>query len=275
MILGIRTKKKIPLRDYFPEYESGAIFSSMPDAPWVSDNIGLQLDIAYFASWSGDKPATKFVDRMSTNGVADTEKVATILWKLYGDAWTKLYNAFKLDYTPTDNYNISETIDSNKTDNKITNDNGSINTTTSSTDSSTTTTEETTTVQYGKVDTVNGESDTYTYGFNSENQVPTTAVIDKNTDTQSGQDTTTRNGTSTTNGTSSGTTGTVTGNKEIVDGTETENITRNRTGNIGQTSYQDLIRQELELRKWSFFRQLFEDCDRFLVLSIYDPCTLE
>lgn len=267
--------QKKPLRTYFPEYETGAIFSAMQEAPWTADNAGLQLDIAYFSSWSGDKPATKFVQRNSVDGAANVSKIAEILWKLYGASWKRLYEAYNVEYNPTDNYNVLETIERSQNNNTTTDTNGSVNTTTESTGKDITTEEETTKTEYGKVDTVNGKTDNYAYGFNSQSQVPTTVVIDTSTDTQSGSDSTTRNGTTTVDSTNKGTSGTITGEKEVETGEESENISRNRTGNIGQTSYQDLLRQELELRKWNFFRQLFSDCDSVLVLSIYDPCLLD
>lgn len=304
------TRRRKALRTYFPDYMTGALFSAMTEAPWAVDGSQLEMDIAYFASYSGDKPATIFVDRLSTNGVADVKKIADILWRLYHKSWTRLYEAYSLDYTPTDNYNILETVQrdqkNDRTINRTSDTTGSVNSTVQSTDKETssgettgksdtkidTTEDETTTVAYGKVDKVDTETDQYTYGFNSTEKVPTNVAIETSTNTQSGSDTTTRNLVNTvtngvttsgiTSGTidtvSNGTNATITGEKTKDDTTDTdtenENSTRNRTGNIGQTSYQDLISQELELRKWNFFRQVFADCDRFLVLSIYDPCLL-
>ncbi len=44
--------KRKPLKTYFPNYAAGAIFSQMPQAPWASEEVGLQMDIAYFGEWS-------------------------------------------------------------------------------------------------------------------------------------------------------------------------------------------------------------------------------
>lgn len=272
--MKLQAQQKKPLRSYFPNFSTGAIFSTMADAPWISDGSQIEMDIAYFDMWSGDKPATKFVERLSTDGVADVAKISLILWKMYGKSWSKLWDAYNLQYVPIDNYSILETVSRNQTNDKTKDVNGSVNSTTSSTGKSTSTDDEATTVQYGKVDTLDGKTDTYAYGFNSENQVPTTVSIENNTNTQSGSDTTTRNGTATDETESKASSGTVTGEKEVEKGAEDETITRNREGNVGQNSYQDLIRQELELRRWNFFRQVFSDCDRFLVLSIYDPCLI-
>lgn len=302
---------KKPLKSFFPTYMTGSIFSQMPSAPWAQDSAGLQMDIAYFGEWSGYKLPTLLVKELSTNGVADSQKIADMLWKLYGRSWSRLWEAYNLDYVPTDNYNVLETIDrtqtSDRTIGKTSDTTGSVNTTTGGTESITTsangsttnnskvdtTEDETTTVQYGKVDTYKGETDTFTYPFNETQRVPTSVVTDENSNTQSGSDTTTRNlvgvqtvdgsttskddGTSST--TTTGTEASVKGEKVKEDTTDNDNekedITRNRTGNMGQTSYQDLIRQELELRKWSFFRQVFSDCDRLLALSVYDTCILD
>lgn len=308
--MEMKISQKKPLRLYFPNYMSGSIFSAMPNAPWVPDSAQLEMDIAYFTSWSGDKPATAFVERLSTDGVADTQKIADILWKLYGKSWSKLWEAYNLDYTPTDNYNIKEVLartqDNNRTIGRNVDKSGSVNSTESGTDTTTTTYEdsgtssnkrdttedETTTVNYGKVDTSQGETDHFVYGFNTVEKVPQTVDTDTSTNTQSGSDTTTRNlvgvvtdagsttgkGSSTVTETTSGTSASLTGEKTKDDTTdidkEKEDSTRTREGNIGQTSYQDLIRQELELRKWNFFRQVFADCDKFLCLSIYDQCLI-
>lgn len=53
-----------------------------------------------------------------------------------------------------------------------------------------------------------------------------------------------------------------------------ETISRTRTGNVGQNSYQELLKQEFELWKWNFFWSVFEDCDKFLCLSVFDTCQI-
>lgn len=307
------------LYTYFPNYMvSGAIFSKMSQAPWNAiQSTGLQMDIAYLASWSGSKSASSFVDQMSTNGIADSTSIATMLWALYGDSWTKLWDAFHLQYKPLDNYNITETINRTVSDDRTiersidtsddvtstttasgTSDITTKDTTSSETDTTSTTDttdKETSTITYGKVDTVSSETDAFTYGFNSQEKVPTSVTTESSTDTQSGSDTTERDDavnsatesktvlSSTVDGTENidtssnekvVTNDTTTTTDDTTDKrSETEDISRTRSGTVGQYSYQELLRQEFELWKNNFFQMVFEDCDAFLTLSIYNPCS--
>ena len=129
-------------------------------------------------------------------------------------------------------------------------------------------------IQHGHVVQKTGNDTKSVYGFNSQESVPSDVTSATGIDTNSGTDTQT-NTTDTT-----GTVDTVTSNTtvgKITDVTsdtdnETENLQRTKTGNVGQNSYQELLRQEFDLWRWNFFTQVFEDCDKYLVLSVYDPC---
>lgn len=46
--------------------------------------------------------------------------------------------------------------------------------------------------------------------------------------------------------------------------------TTNRHGNIGTISSQKLIQQELELRRFEFFKQVFKDLDNVLTMKVYE-----
>ncbi len=377
------------LKSYFPGYlTSGAIFVYMTKAPWLEMTSGLDMDIAYLGSYSGIKPATSLLDELSDGGVARKERIAEILWSLYGHNWTRLWEAFVAEYSPIENYSVEESlsrdlnndrtidrninksgsVDTTDTESITTKDDGTSSTTTSgtvgektsgtgkvtttgsentttsgeetvtgsntvdvtTTEKTDTTEGETTTVTYGKSSTTTGHTDTYTYGFNSIQQVPTTVVDDNTTVADSGSDTTKRDltgsvdvsGTSKTVGSNtsstktSGTSATVTGSTtdstnsgtkdttttgksdtttsdngtvntsdviattttdKTTDGTtdsqvESETTKKTRKGNIGQNTYQELIRQEFELRKWAFYAHVFQDCDKILTLSVFDSC---
>ena len=54
-------------------------------------------------------------------------------------------------------------------------------------------------------------------------------------------------------------------------GTSTNQNTRTltRSGNIGVTTSQQMMESEIELWKWNFIEQLFEDVDKLLTLKIY------
>lgn len=369
-----RLKMNKHLRSYFPDYlTAGAIFSKMPQAPWMELQAGLEMDIAYLSSYSGIKPASDMISELSVDGVLDQQKLADVLWSLYGRNWKRLWDAFMTDYDPITNYDVLETVNRqaktdrtidrdidksgtvDTTDTETTDTNNTENTTMDETatteygknvdttghtvrkDDETSTTEygktvnttgktvtdedETTTTKYGKNTKVDAETDTFVYGFNSAVEVPTNIVKETSTEAQSGSDVVTRaldstvdetgketqsgqdvvnrvlnsivdetgkeaqTGTDTTTKKSTGsltgkgnissteTVNTRTGEKTADDTTdnqnETEEIIRSRKGNIGQNTYQELLRQEFDLWKWNFYLQVFMDCDKFITLSVF------
>lgn len=281
------------LYTFFPEYPiSGAIFSKMKDAPWQEvPGAGLDMDIAYLAMWSGNKPVTYFVTAMDKDGVFDQQKLADILWTLYGRSWKRLWDALNSEYNPLNNYDVEENVERDETIDKTTDrditENGTVNysdsgsaDTTSKSDTTSSETENTT-VNYGKQVKTDSETDNFVYGFNSASEVPTDIAKMISTEVNSGNDTTNRkldgevhttgsSGTTTTD--ESTTTSKDTTQDDIEENTkDNEKIARTRVGNIGQNTYQELLSQEFELWKWNFFHQVFMDCDKYLVLSIF-PC---
>ena len=266
------------LISYFPQYlDAGAIFTQMVTlgAPWSSE-VGKEMDDAYLSMYSGVKTPSKFTVLHSVNGVASVQSIAKLLWSMYGQSWKRLWDGYNIKYSPIDNYNVQETMA--RTQN---NDRG-INRTTDTNSSVNGTAKDTTdmnesvngSIQHGHVVQKTGNDITSVYGFNSQESVPSDVTSATGTDTNSGTDTQT-NTTDTT-----GTVDTVISNTtvgKITDVTtdtddETENLKRTKTGNVGQNSYQELLRQEFDLWRWNFFTQVFEDCDKYLVLSVYDPC---
>ena len=57
--------------------------------------------------------------------------------------------------------------------------------------------------------------------------------------------------------------------KEETDDDYTRNRDYTRTGNIGNITYQKMLREEIELWQWSFIRQVLDDVKDFCSLSIY------
>ena len=162
-------------------------------------------------------------------------------------------------------------------------------------------------LEHGETVDHNDTLDNYQYGFNSTEKIPTTTSIDTASDVHSGTDTTTttnhstedisvtHSGTDTTDTTYNSTvdvTGSIdtdatttnsgesdtsttqaradkTTDNTVENGKTNESITRKRVGNIGVTSSQDLLLQEIELWKWNFYQQVFEDVDKYLALQYY------
>ena len=266
------------LISYFPQYlDTGAIFTQMVTlgAPWSSE-VGKEMDDAYLSMYSGVKTPSKFTVLHSVDGVASVQSIAKLLWSMYGQSWKRLWDGYNINYSPIDNYNVQETMartqNNDRGINRTTDTNSSVN----GTAKDTTNMNESVngSINHGHVVQKTGNDTTSVYGFNSQESVPSDVTSATGTDTNSGTDTQT-NTTDTT-----GTVDTVTSNTtvgKITDVTtdtddETENLQRTKTGNVGQNSYQELLRQEFDLWRWNFFTQVFEDCDKYLVLSVYDPC---
>lgn len=266
------------LISYFPQYlDTGAIFAQMAmyGAPWTAE-LGKEMDDAYLSMYSGLKTPSKFTVLHSVDGVASVESIARLLWSIYGHSWKRLWDGYTIQYSPIDNYKVQETMERTQNNdrdiNKTTDTNSSVN----GTAKDTTDMNESVngSIQHGHVVQKAENGTKSIYGFNSQDAVPSDVESVSGTDTNSGTDTQT-NTTDTT-----GTVDTVTSNTsvgKITDVTsdtdnETENLQRTKTGNVGQNSYQELLRQEFELWRWNFFTQVFEDCDKYLVLSVYDPC---
>lgn len=304
---------KTHLRDYFPNYlSSDSLFTKMSQlgAPW-SQEVGQDMDDAYFTMYSGIKNPSEFVllHLNPDSDIANSLTLARILYGIYGENWKKLWEAFKTKYIPIDNYNVQEAVKTtHKSDRSInrTNDltsavggtdkqtssqNTTQNVNGSTGSNSTSDSNGTNALEHGEQIQSDGQTDSYVHAFNSAEKVPTDVQIVSSTDVHSGTDTTTTTEHSTSEATgtnevattevSTGEVDNVTNSyradknvEDTIDNTEgTENIQRTRQGNVGQISYQELLHQEFELWRWNFYMQVFEDVDKFLVLSVYSSCT--
>lgn len=300
----------IHLRDYFPDFVGeNSLFQKMviQGAPW-DNSVGEAMDRAYFTMYSGIKNPSDFVTQNLAGDYANSITIAAILYSIYGESWTRLWEAYKTKYNPIENYNMQETTTSTRQDDRTisrTNDltstvdgtgtqtNSSDGTETSNTNTSNNVVSDsngTSSLEHGEQIKRDGEADSYTYGFNSQEKVPTSVQIENATDVHSGVDTTTTSDHSTSDATgisktdttahSEGTLNTSTKDvradkivEDTMDNLEgKEDTQRNRTGNIGVTTTQQMLQQEFELWRWNFFTQVFEDVDKFLVLSVYSDC---
>lgn len=308
----------------FPNYlNSDSLFQKMVlmGAPWTTA-IAKSMDLSYFTMYSGIKTPTRFVSLTTTpqNQVANSQLIAQTLWDIFGKNWVRLWDDYVTQYNPIENYNLSETVERDQTDDRTIGRKGtlssSVDSTTNQTFDSTgssslehghiidstderytqTESDGTSALEHGQVVNNQNTIDQYRYGFNSTEQVPTDVQTEGGSQTHSGTDTTTNNSTSkvsdndTSKQTNSGTDTTNTKDDSTTDITSkdtrsdtttddttdsdvlNENITRKRAGNIGVTTTQDMLLQDFELWKWNFFFQVFEDCDKFLCLSVIDDC---
>lgn len=242
----------------------------------------------------------KVVGTSSAQGEEDTEGTSTVqngqTISTTGDTKDYVYGFNSEVQQPTQVSDVTSnevhggTDTTTSTGKTTTNNSGSTDETHSGVDSTVTSGSNSLTRTNSQDQTNSGKDSTVTSGDSTEKTNRTV------TETNSGTDTTTRSNTSqnasqqTGSEIESGTdTTTVTGSDSQTTtakdvradtGGETtkdnlsvdENISRTRSGNIGQNTYQELLRQQFELWKWNFFWQVFEDCDKFLCLSIFDIC---
>lgn len=229
----------------FPNYSTtDSIFQKMVTlgAPW-SQEEALSMDFVFFTMYSGIKVPSMFTrSNISSSGEINSQTIATTLWNLYGKNWKRLWDALNMQYNPIDNYNVTETVTRDQTDDRTIGRNTDYTSSVDRTD----------TVTHGH------QIQNNNFGFNSPDPVPSSQQVN------SGDDIDVSNS--------------ARADKTAEDTTDNsvlnETLSRNRSGNVGQNSYQELIRQELELWKWNFFYTVFDDCDKVLCLAVFDPCNL-
>lgn len=221
------------------------LFSALSetDVPWATldEDSKSALEIAYGLR-SGNKVLMSLFAQVSENNRVK------FLKEFYLEKWTKLWNDYKLEYEPLDGYIVNETGSNTKNINKeettefgkIVNETGT----------------DTGTVGVNGSTTSNGTDSIY--GFNSVEAVP----ADSNTDNDISNSTETRDLEATRSTTNSG--------EDNVNGTESEtgSYTIKKTGNIGYTTPQEMLRQDFELWKEPYFNQVFADIDSYIMLSI-------
>lgn len=255
--------------------------------PWNNASIGSVLDYGYY-SHSGQKIASPFIaDTMDGNSLSESErlKIAGMLVVLFNRKWHKLWSVYQSEYNPINNYNMveSETIEVD-TSNSGTNT-GTINTSNTGTitDSKTNTgtktivTDKDTTNTGTQINSGSGQEDNDVFGFNSSVAVGSDVTTNSNSNTR------TDNLASTDDTTETETLNLADSNTKTLNTTdlETQNLAHSdsgstdttrelsRVGNIGVTTTQQMLQSEIELWKWNFFKQVFEDIDSVCCLSIY------
>lgn len=97
------------------------------ELPWTEANALLDIDYVY--RWSGYKSISPLVRHLlgdnSTFDDTAYNTLASIIWNMYGTAWTKKYQALVTEYNPLENYNMIEHEDNEIVDDALTNVAGS------------------------------------------------------------------------------------------------------------------------------------------------------
>lgn len=240
------------LTGIFSTLEKLVIIQMKPDEilTKIFGNKGIMLDIDYVYTHAYTKRISLVLERLtellktqqpsiSDNGAKINTLIlyiAPLLLNRFSEIWKKKYVAITADYTPTNDYKENEKVDytSHGVDTPQT-------TTTSKT--STDTTQSTSVTQNANTYAFDSISETPTALNTGDQSVNSTGAPDKNY------------------------TETTTGGTNTSDVNSTNTITRE--GKHGSTDYSVLIENELKLREYDFYQEMFKDIDSILTLSIY------
>ena len=231
------------LSECFPTGTFTGFLESMTDAPWASGDYAAssddieRLDVLYVFQHSGDKyvvPLMKmFLDddgKLTAESLPEAANMALALWK---KKWTALWDVANAEYDPIENYRLEEKETTTPTVTETTTD--------AMTGTDTTRTQGT---------AANNETANSVYGFNSTDPVPASLSSQK----------------------SDYSAGTTFGHTN----TETKTFTNRKTereleryGNVGVTTSQQMLQSSIELARWNFWLQVFEDLDATFCLDCY------
>lgn len=236
-------------RELYPESltEGNGIISQMAayDVPWAEfDDFNLQALERSYCLHSGFKEVLPTFAEMPA-----LDRIPAILIH-YLHKWTRYYNLYMTEYNPLSAYRVVESGENTRTPNLQDQTTKGTKVVVSGTDSGTVTTTE----ELGQTE------DNSRYGFNSvsapvpvdvtttggENTVTETRDLeDSSTTTNSGSDTVKRTGT-----------------EKIV-----HEVTKE--GNIGYSTPQKLMREELALWMKPYFDIVFSDIDNFIMINVF------
>lgn len=283
------------LTEAFPNWLVGeGIFSELSklSVPWRTNSI--DLDLEYFGNHSGEKIISPLVSKLLVDDKLTSDSVtrlASIIFSLNGDNWSRLYSALQEEYKALQNYNGDETRTVTTTDtgtdtfSHTGSESSTLNDSSSNIRTGSESLESSGSDSLSKTGTVGSQgsnlSDNNVFGFNSSNSVPSDNSNSSNesTDTYNLSDKTSYGKKDTkvyNNVSDSGShESTNTVSNESSD-TETKDLQTNtsetfhREGNLGVTTSQQMLESEFELRmNYRFFDVVFADVDKTLALQLY------
>ena len=283
--------KLTKLNEVYSDWLTGdGVFTDLNnfDVPWKNENNVVALNTTYHGSHSGDKNISPIVYKFLNSDESENmrEKLASAIYTMFNEKWSRLWSAFEQEYNPINNYNmvenetISETTDNTETHTgtDTTAHTGTATTTHTGTDVNARTGSETETHTGTDTTETSGTNENEVSAFNSstyqDNEKVTNSETNENekdlTDTRtynSVTDTNTQNLTE--QGTQNLTDQTTKNLTDNMDGQKDTERELTRSGNIGVTTTQQMLTSEIELRKWLYYNSVFNDIDSILTLSIY------
>lgn len=237
----------------------------MLNPTWIADNAH-SLDIAY-AARSADKFVSTIVNHYIDDDVGvlsddDLTLLVTACYSMFNENWVSLWKAVNVEYEPLENYNRNSSV----TDKSTQKNTGTLQNQRTGTDTGTvnkTLTDSGTITNGG---TVGNDTANSTYGFDSNNAVPSSST----TQTTTNDLTETHDLNNTINETrqlANSDNSTETRNLENTNETTHTEIVK---GNIGVTTSQQMLQSEYDLRRLNnFYEVVFSDVDSFFTLPIY------
>ena len=233
-----------------------------------------QLDILFYANYGEKNPAPIVLKTVSlTPTLSEVQKLATMCESFYSVKWSKLKTLCKTQYDPIHNYEdkLTETIKDVGTSGNTTGgtftDKG-----TDTIAKDATRTDNLTNASQLASDVTTGSTNTDgVYGFNSADASNADKSVLSGTEHETGSNTITNTGTQKNTSTDTDTVDKTRTSAITVDSHNGNDRTRNSThsGNIGNLTTQQLMKQEIELWQWNFIQNVLADLSEFLTLPIY------
>lgn len=232
------------------------------------------LDLLVFTTF-GERRVAPVVSTTLSLKPTDEEltSLGIMVQSLYKNKWDKYKALLKVKYDPIRNYEDTLTETIHDTESNVGTENVSsnvnINITDTSSDERTDNLQTSTNLNSENSNTRNDNNSIY--GFNSIESVDSdkSQIVDNGTSQTTG--TTSNTGTQSTNGTSTKNGTTIKSDGVSKDYNVTTDKTRQskHTGNIGNLTTQQLMKQEIELWKWNFVESILADLKDFLTIPIY------
>ena len=234
-----------------------------------------ELDRLFFTNY-GLRSVAPLVTSLVLNPQAteaDLTALGQTLKGLFSYKWDKLKALYVTDYDPLHNYldELVETVEDNtsKNSNLTTSDTGLSKTTEKLDSTRTDNLKRAETSNSSETGTSNDNASVF--GFNSTSSVPSNSNAGTDNNNYEGS----------TNVTNTGTQANVT--NKTIDGNNSRNLTSEKgstiqsnitktsthRGNIGNLTTQQLMKQEIELRRWNFIESILEDAKELLTIPMY------
>ena len=232
------------------------------------------IDILFLSKY-GERNVAPVVTNLLSEIPTDDELklLADIFAGIYAEKWLRMNRLCDIEYNPI--YNYKDELIEKSTNDVVTNSEKSSNNTLTGKIDGTRTNTRTDNLSSSTVtdstDATSNSTNDSVFGFNSQASVGTDSEISNSTETLKSTVNSSNTGTQDNSGKDVTVTENV--NKAVVTSSDknAEVFARNftHTGNIGNLTTQQLIKQEMDLWEWKFTQMVLNDLKEFLTLPIY------